>query len=148
MSSFLTYFQPSILRLYDDICIPKSLQNKYVLNINAIGISQFEKNFLVAETDDGQTYLFANNSLFDNGALLLESSGTNKFDVPRIYIVLDDDYDDNLVAQFTAKALTIPETYGNGITGFMPGKYFYINTTLYYWLTNNHNLILYSLVMY
>lgn len=133
MSSFLTYFQPSILRLSNDICIPKSLQNKYVLNINAMGISWFEENFFVAETDDGQTYLSANDS-----TLLLESSGSNKFDVPRIYIILNDDYDDNLVAQFTAKALTIPETYGNGITGFRPGKDFYVNTTLYYWLTNNH----------
>ena len=48
MSSFLTltYFQPSILKLSDDICIPKSLQNKYVLNVNAMDKSLFEENFL------------------------------------------------------------------------------------------------------
>lgn len=135
MSSFLTYFQPSIVRLSDDVCIPKSLQNKYVLNINAMGISWFEENFILSEDATGNKYLAVDELTDDN--LLLESSGSNKFDLPRIYVVLNDDFNDNLLSTFTATALSKPETYGDGITGFRPGRDYYVNETLKYWLGRN-----------
>lgn len=135
MSSFLTYFQPAILRLSNDVCIPKSLQNKYVLNINTMGISWFEENFILTEDGNGNKYLGVNEST--NDRLLLESSGNSKFDLPRIYVVLNDDFNDNLLSTFVATALSKPETYGEGITGFRPGKDYYVNETLKYWLGRN-----------
>ena len=135
MSSFLIYFQPAILRLSNDVCIPKSIQNKYVLNINAMGISWFEENFILTEDGNGNKYLGVNEST--NDRLLLESSGNSKFDLPRIYVVLNDDFNDNLLLTFVATALSKPETYGQGITGFRPGKDYYVNETLKYWLGRN-----------
>lgn len=135
MSSFLTYFQPAILRLSNDVCVPKSLQNKYVLNINAMGISWFEENFILTEDGNGNKYLGVNEST--NDRLLLESSSNSKFDLPRIYVVLNDDFNDNLLSTFVATALSKPETYGEGITGFRPGKDYYVNETLKYWLGRN-----------
>lgn len=139
MSNFLSYFQPTIVKFAYDSCIPKSLQGHYALNINAMGIDWFKENFILYELGDGQTLLGVKDGVEFN--LLLEDSGANKFDIPRMYIVLDEKYSEDKLGEFVIKVLSNPELYGDGIKEFRPGYQYYVNETLYGYLRakTDHN---------
>lgn len=139
MSNFLSYFQPTIVKFAYDACIPKSLQGHYALNINAIGIDWFKENFIMYELGDGQTLLGVKDGIEFN--LLLEDSGANKFDIPRMYIVLDENYSEDKLGEFVIKVLSNSELYGDGIKEFRPGYQYYVNETLYGYLRakTDHN---------
>ena len=139
MSNFLSYFQPTIVKFANDSCIPKSLQGHYALNINAMGIDWFKENFILYELDNGQTLLGVKDGIEFN--LLLEDSGANKFDIPRMYIVLDEKYSEDKLGEFVIKVLSNSEMYGDGIKEFRPGYQYYVNETLYGYLRakTDHN---------
>ena len=80
--SFLNNFQPFVVKFIDDICIPKSCRGKYLLCINAMGIKWFEENYITLEYGDG----FVEGEVLGPKYLMLEDSGANKFDMPRIYV--------------------------------------------------------------
>lgn len=132
--SFFKKLQPSIIRFSSDDCIPESLKNKYAININVIGIDWFQENFL--ETEDGGLVLLETSTIIDSFKLVLEGP-SNVFDVPRIYVVINDsivENDDNIY-QLVYKGISGPSIYGEGFDGFRPGVDYYINDTLYSWLT-------------
>lgn len=133
MNSFLDNFQPNIVQFSDDVCIHKSCRGKYMICVNAMGIKWFEENFIKLEHIDG---LIEGESLGPM-CIMLEDSSANKLDVPRIYIPITEDIvsSDDIIGTFLIKALTDNSVYGEGIEGFRPGKDYYVNNTLYIWLT-------------
>lgn len=138
--NFLSSFQPSIVHLSTDMCIPKSLQGKYMLCLNALGIKWFEENFISLEIGG----LIEGESLGPNH-IMLEDSGSNKIDVPRIYVVINESLvkDDSLLSNFFIQGLTNNLIYADGIEGFRPGIDYYVNETFNKWLTRkeDHNSI-------
>lgn len=132
--SFLNNFQPFVVKFIDDICIPKSCRGKYLLCINAMGIKWFEENYITLEYGDG----FVEGEVLGPKYLMLEDSGANKFDMPRIYVLITKELLSNSTSElgkFLIKALTDNSVYGTGIEGFRPSKEYYLNETLYKWCT-------------
>lgn len=139
MNSFLDNFQPFIVHLVDDLCIPKSCRGQYMLCVNAMGIKWFEENFIKMEFGDS---LLEGEGLGPK-YLMLEDSGSNKFDMPRIYIpiTLELANNDAKLGEFLIKALTDEKVYADGINGFRSSKDFYVNETLYKYLTRDKDHI-------
>lgn len=135
MNSFLDNFQPFIVHFNDDPCIPKACRNQYMLCVNAMGIHWFEENFIKLEYGDS---LLGGEGL-GPALLMLEDSGANKLDMPRIYISITSELasSDAKLGEFLIKALTDDSVYGEGIDGFRPSKEYYVNKTLYQYLTND-----------
>ena len=132
--SFLNIFQPFVVKFIDDACIPKSCRGKYLLCINAIGIKWFEENYIKLEYGDG----FVEGEVLGPKYLMLEDSGNNKFDIPRIYVPITKELisnDTSELGKFLIKALTNNSIYGTGIESFRPSKEYYLNETLYKWCT-------------
>lgn len=136
--SFFSKFQPTIVQLSDDVCIPKSLRNQYMVCLNALGIKWFEENFISLEVGG----LVEGESLGPK-LLMLEDSGANKIDVPRIYVPITSKIvsDDDLLGVFSIQALTKNVVYAEGIENFRPGVDYYVNETLYKWLTRKEDHI-------
>ena len=142
--SFLNIFQPFVVKFIDDACIPKSCRGKYLLCINAMGIKWFEENYIKLEYGDG----FVEGEALGPKYLMLEDSGNNKFDMPRIYVPITKELisnDTSELGKFLIKALTNNSIYGTGIESFRPSKEYYLNETLYKWCTktkdNTYNSI-------
>ena len=132
--SFLNIFQPFVVKFIDDACIPKSCRGKYLLCINAMGIKWFEENYIKLEYGDG----FVEGEVLGPKYLMLEDSGNNKFDMPRIYVPITKELISNYTSElgkFLIKALTNNSIYGTGIESFRPSKEYYLNETLYKWCT-------------
>lgn len=131
--SFFQKFQPSIIRFSSDDCIPESLQNRYAININVVGIDWFTENFI--ETEDNGLLLNESSNILESYKLVLENS-TAILDIPRIYVVINNsivENDDNIY-KLIYKGISDPNIYGEGFDGFRPGIDYYINDTLYSWL--------------
>lgn len=133
---FFRKFQPSIVQLSDDICIPKSLRNQYMICLNTLGIKWFDENFISLEVGG----LIEGESL-GPAMLMLEDSGANKIDVPRIYIPINKCIarNDDIVGDFYIQGLTNNLVYAEGIRDFRPGADYYVNETLYKWLTRKED---------
>lgn len=97
-----------------------------------MAIDWFQENFIMYELGDGQALLGIKDGFGIN--LLLEDSNSNRFDIPRIYVVLDEKYSEDKLGEFIIKVLSNPEMYGDGIKGFRPGCQYYVNKTLYGYL--------------
>lgn len=136
--SFFQRFQPSIIKLSSDDCIPSYLRNKYMININCVGIKWFEENFILLEDENGAFLLQEKDSSDKSFKILLENYGSDRFDIPRLYIVIDDNIvkDDDNIYKIVYDGLTNNEVYGEGFNGFRPGINYYVNKTLYTWLTS------------
>lgn len=130
MSNLLSNIQPVILHLSSDVCIPKSLRDKYVVCLYGLGITWFEENFISLEVGG----LIEGEDL-GPAMLMLEDSDANKLDVPRIYIPIVEGLDEGLISKFWLKGLSNNDTYSTGLPGFRPGKDYYVNQTMYTWLT-------------
>lgn len=130
MDNFFSHIQPPIVHLSNDACIPKSLRNKYCICIYTLGIKWFEENYISLEVEG----VIEGESLGPK-FLMLEDSGANKLDVPRIYIPLTETVNKELMSKFWISGLTNNDVYATGISGFRPGKDYYVNSTMYTWLT-------------
>ena len=138
--SFLNIFQPFVVKFIDDACIHKSCRGKYLLCINAMGIKWFEENYIKLEYGDG----FVEGEALSPKYLMLEDSGNNKFDMPRIYVPITKELisnDTSELGKFLIKALTNNSIYGTGIESFRPSKEYYLNETLYKWCTKTKDNI-------
>jgi len=140
VNTFYTHIQPNIIKFSDNEELPENLRCHYAINYNIWGIDYFYENYLLQESDDG-AYLLLNENHYN---FLLEDSlsGQDIIDIPRIYILITDEFmnDSDLFQQFVLEGAKNSHVYGNGIPGFRPGKQYFMNTTLFNYLANN-NLI-------
>ena len=147
MNNFMNYIQPTIVKLSDSENIPTSLHNNYMINLNIVGIKYFQENFIIQENPNGD---FIMKESYQEGdpvqcfAWLLEESLTKEdaIDIPRAYIVISSDLikDDSKLKAYTINGLIDNNVFIEGIDGFIPGKDFFINETLYNYLIEFNNV--------
>ena len=147
MNNFMNYIQPTIVKLSDSEDIPTSLHNNYMINLNIVGIKYFQENFIIQENSNGD---FIMKESYQEGdpvqcfAWLLEESLTKEdaIDIPRAYIVISADLvkDDSKLKAYTINGLIDNNVFIEGIDGFIPGKDFFINETLYNYLREFNNV--------
>ena len=147
MNNFMNYIQPTIVKLSDSENIPTSLHNNYMINLNIVGIKYFQENFIIQENSNGD---FIMKESYQEGdpvqcfAWLLEESLTKEdaIDIPRAYIVISSDLikDDSKLKAYTINGLIDNNIFIEGIDGFIPGKDFFINETLYNYLIEFNNV--------
>ena len=141
MNNFMNYIQPTIVKLSDSEDIPTSLHNNYMINLNIVGIKYFQENFIIQENSNGD---FIMKESYQEGdpvpgfAWLLEESLSEEdvIDIPRAYIVISADLveDDSKLRAYTINGLIDNNVFIEGVDGFVPGKDFFINETLYRYL--------------
>ena len=148
--SFFNYIQPTIVRLSDDEEVPEALRNKYLINLNAIGIKWFSENanVVLVETSDGTyTYMMTN----DGAPLLLSNDGGGSgsttmpaIDIPRVYIVISDSFleSQDSFSEWIISAIANENVYLNGTDKFSPGVDYYLNTTLRDYFIEANNVII------
>ena len=147
MNNFMNYIQPTIVKLSDSEDIPTSLHNNYMINLNIVGIKYFQENFIIQENSNGD---FIMKESYQEGdpvqcfAWLLEESLTKEdaIDIPRAYIVISSDLikDDSKLKAYTINGLIDNNVFIEGVDGFVPGKDFFINETLYRYLREFNNV--------
>ena len=147
MNNFMNYIQPTIVKLSDSEDIPTSLHNNYMINLNIVGIKYFQENFIIQENSNGD---FIMKESYQEGdpvqcfAWLLEESLTKEdaIDIPRAYIVISADLveDDSKLKAYTINGLIDNNVFIEGVDGFVPGKDFFINETLYRYLREFNNV--------
>ena len=147
MNNFMNYIQPTIVKLSDSENIPTSLHNNYMINLNIVGIKYFQENFIIQENPNGD---FIMKESYQEGdpvpgfAWLLEESLSEEdvIDIPRAYIVISADLveDDSKLRAYTINGLIDNNVFIEGIDGFVPGKDFFINETLYRYLREFNNV--------
>ena len=143
----MNYIQPTIVKLSDSEDIPTSLHNNYMINLNIVGIKYFQENFIIQENSNGD---FIMKESYQEGdpvqcfAWLLEESLTKEdaIDIPRAYIVISSDLikDDSKLKAYTINGLIDNNVFIEGVDGFVPGKDFFINETLYRYLREFNNV--------
>ena len=138
MNNFMNYIQPTIVKLSDSEDIPTSLHNNYMINLNIVGIKYFQENFIIQENHNGDFIMkesYQEGDPVDGFAWLLEESLSEEdvIDIPRAYIVISSDLikDDSKLKAYTINGLIDNNVFIEGIDGFIPGKGFFINETLY-----------------
>ena len=137
----MNYIQPTIVKLSDSEDIPTSLHNNYMINLNIVGIKYFQENFIIQENPNGD---FIMKESYQEGdpvpgfAWLLEESLSEEdvIDIPRAYIIISADLveDDSKLRAYTINGLIDHNVFIEGVDGFVPGKDFFINETLYRYL--------------
>lgn len=143
----MNYIQPTIVKLSDSEDIPTSLHNNYMINLNIVGIKYFQENFIIQENSNGD---FIMKESYQEGdpvpgfAWLLEESLSEEdvIDIPRAYIVISADLvkDDSKLKAYTINGLIDNNVFIEGVDGFVPGKDFFINETLYRYLREFNNV--------
>ena len=143
----MNYIQPTIVKLSDSEDIPTSLHNNYMINLNIVGIKYFQENFIIQENSNGD---FIMKESYQEGdpvqcfGWLLEESLTKEdaIDIPRAYIVISADLveDDSKLKAYTINGLIDNNVFIEGVDGFVPGKDFFINETLYRYLREFNNV--------
>ena len=143
----MNYIQPTIVKLSDSEDIPTSLHNNYMINLNIVGIKYFQENFIIQENSNGD---FIMKESYQEGdpvpgfAWLLEESLSEEdvIDIPRAYIVISTDLvkDDSKLKAYTINGLIDNNVFIEGVDGFVPGKDFFINETLYRYLREFNNV--------
>ena len=147
MNNFMNYIQPTIVKLSDSEDIPTSLHNNYMINLNIVGIKYFQENFIIQENSNGD---FIMKESYQEGdpvpgfAWLLEESLSEEdvIDIPRAYIVISADLveNDSKLKAYTINGLIDNNVFIEGVDGFVPGKDFFINETLYRYLREFNNV--------
>lgn len=143
----MNYIQPTIVKLSDSEDIPTSLHNNYMINLNIVGIKYFQENFIIQENSNGD---FIMKESYQEGdpvpgfAWLLEESLSEEdvIDIPRAYIIISADLvkDDSKLKAYTINGLIDNNVFIEGVDGFVPGKDFFINETLYRYLREFNNV--------
>ena len=143
----MNYIQPTIVKLSDSEDIPTSLHNNYMINLNIVGIKYFQENFIIQENSNGD---FIMKESYQEGdpvpgfAWLLEESLSEEdvIDIPRAYILISADLvkDDSKLKAYTINGLIDNNVFIEGVDGFVPGKDFFINETLYRYLREFNNV--------
>ena len=143
----MNYIQPTIVKLSDSEDIPTSLHNNYMINLNIVGIKYFQENFIIQENSNGD---FIMKESYQEGdpvpgfAWLLEESLSEEdvIDIPRAYIVISADLveDDSKLKAYTINGLIDNNVFIEWVDGFVPGKDFFINETLYRYLREFNNV--------
>lgn len=141
MNTFYKNIQPTIIKFSEEEKIPESLRCHYAINYNVWGIDYFFENYLLQESNDG-IFMILNEDDFN---FILEDSLTkqNAIDIPRLYIIITEKFlqDDSKFYEFILKATKDNEIYSTGIEGFRPLEDYYINQTLFNYLTNINAVI-------
>lgn len=142
MNKFFDYIQPTIVKTSNHPELPEELRNKYLLNYNVFGIKYFEQYYLLSESNEGIPYLLMKE---DNWAIELETSNDDFddiLDIPRIYIDITDSFitDSNIFKSFIFQAIMENSIYARGIEGFVAGKDYWLNSTLYNYLANTNQI--------
>lgn len=139
--NFFNYIQPSIIKCGNTENIPENLRNKFMININAMSIRWFVDNFLLIEDPNASTsgaYMYM---LTHDGEKirLVESEDSDVLDIPRIYIVITDEFIKNQsnFRDWIITSFADTEFFGKGTENFKIGVDYYINRTLYNYL-NEH----------
>lgn len=154
--------QPTIVKTKDVEVVPELVRDKYLINFNGLNIEWFEAHF--QQVEDGflcfdvasenrkgfECFILADDDddplnnpcldVVDNSEaedFVKDNFSSNVFDVPRIYIRIKPEYieDDSLIFNFLKKAINDPLMYSSGIETFKYGVDFFINKTLYAYLT-------------
>lgn len=131
--------QPTIIKFTQTYDIPKALRNQYVINFNAIGIDWFSDNFITLETGKGFLLQESPDHVVPI-RLMLENFNGDKFDIPRVYIIIKEEYidDDAVIFDFIQSCIGSNGVYGTGLPKRMiPGIDYYVNETLYNYLISN-----------
>lgn len=137
INNFFKLVQPTIVKTSEEEELPERLRNRFFLNLNILGIKYFEQNFLVTESDEGIPYMIATeecfNILIENG----DSDYENVFDIPRIYIDITEKFvnDAKSFRNFLYEAIIENAIYLNGYEDFLPGQDYWLNKTLYDYLS-------------
>ena len=136
MNTFYTHIQPNIIKFSDNEDLPENLRCRYAINYNVWGIDYFFENYLLQESNDG-VYMILNENGFN---FILEDSlsDQNTLDIPRLYILITEQFlnDTSKFQEFILRSSKDNEVYFSGIDGFRPGTDYFINTTLFNYLTN------------
>lgn len=147
MNNFMNYIQPTIVKLSDSEDIPTSLHNNYMINLNIVGIKYFQENFIIQENPNGDFIMkesYKEGDPVPGFAWLLEESLSEEdvIDIPRAYIVISADLveDDSKLKAYTINGLIDNNVFIEGVDGFVPGKDFFINETLYRYLREFNNV--------
>lgn len=143
----MNYIQPTIVKLSDSEDIPTSLHNNYMINLNIVGIKYFQENFIIQENSNGDFIMkesYQEGDPVPSFAWLLEESLSEEdvIDIPRAYIVISADLvkDDSKLKAYTINGLIDNNVFIEGVDGFVPGKDFFINETLYRYLREFNNV--------
>jgi len=136
VNTFYTHIQPNIIKFSDNEDLPENLRCRYAINYNVWGIDYFFENYLLQESNDG-VYMILNENGFN---FILEDSlsDQNTLDIPRLYILITEQFlnDTSKFQEFILRSSKDNEVYFSGIDGFRPGTDYFINTTLFNYLTN------------
>ena len=133
-ANFYNYIQPSIIKCGNSENIPENLRNKFMININAMSIRWFVDNFMLIEDPDTGAYMYM--ITHDGEKLRLAEKDSDVLDIPRVYIVLTDEFIINQTnfRDWIIASFADPATFGRGTEKFKIGVDYYINRTLYDYL--------------
>lgn len=135
-ANFYNYIQPSIIKCGNTENIPEHLRCKYMLNINAMSIRWFVDNFMLIENPETGQYMYM---LTHDGEKirLNETEESDVLDIPRAFIVLTDEFitNQNNFRDWIIASFADPATFGKGTENFKLGVDYYINRTLYDYLS-------------
>ena len=136
-TNFFNYIQPHIIKLTNDEELPEHLRNHYMLNFNAIGIQYFIDNCMLVEDPENYgkfLYMLTNEAEKIRLANIDES---DVLDIPRAYIVLTPELlaDQTTFRDWLLSVIADCSRFLMGNANFIPGKDYYINTTLWNYLS-------------
>jgi hypothetical protein len=125
-TQYYNLIQPTIIQLSDNENIPEHLRKHYMVNLNVT-------NAHITDTTTDTT-----NDITDNEHVL---------DIPRVYIVLSDDFINSQenFSKWLLSTLSDTNVFITGTENFRPGVDYYINTTLGNYLnsgTGNNALLI------
>lgn len=141
-NNFFDLLQPTIVKTSNDKELPEELRNRFFLNYNVLGIKYFEQYYLLSENGDGVPYLLMKE---DNWGIELENSGEGFdkiLDIPRLYIDITDKFinGSDMFKSFIFQAIMENAIYAGGTEEFVPGKDYWLNSTLYNYLANTNQI--------
>lgn len=142
MNSFFKYLQPTIIRASYDESMPEELRGRFFINFNVFGIDYFEEHYILTENSNNFQYLMLTEN---SGMFMLEDSleSEDVVDIPRIYIDITDEFvndTSNMFKSFVWQATLENKIWAQGIDGFLAGKQYYLNNTLYNYLAMTNQM--------
>ncbi len=142
MNKFFNYIQPTIVRASYDEGLPENVRGRFFINFNVFGIKYFEENYILTENSNNYQYLLLKEN---SGIFMLEESLESEdiIDIPRIYIDITDEFINDpgdTFKSFVWQASLENAIWAQGIDGFLCGRDYYVNNTLYNYLALTHQL--------
>ena len=150
---FFDLMQPTIVKTSNEEELPEYLRNRYLINFNVLGIRYFDVHYILTETDDNIPYLVLKEDL---GGIELECSPDDYeqiLDIPRLYIDITEKFikgytnkdgkfitGSDLFQFFIFSAIRQNPIYVAGTSDFVAGKDYWVNSTLYNYLANTHQI--------